>query len=83
MPIELTTTIQACNQKTFHSFDHHIMRVVFGVHNEFGRLMDEDLYKREIAARCAAIGILPIEREVQIRVSHLFNGLTSIDILSS
>src|SRR5438067_64046 len=70
MPIEVATTIQPCDQETFHALAHHIMREVFDIHNEFGRLLDEDLYKCELAARCAAIGIWPAEREVQIRVTH-------------
>jgi len=70
MPIEVSTEIRACDQEEFHALDRRIMGVVFAVHNEFGRLMDEDLYKREIAARCVAMGIQPVEREVWIRVSH-------------
>ncbi len=46
------------------------MAVVFDVHNELGRLLDEDLYKCEIAARGVALGIEPVEREVRIRVTH-------------
>ena len=70
MPIEVSTEIRACDQEAFHALDRRIMGVVFAVHNEFGRLLDEDLYKREIAARCVAMGIQPVEREVRIRVSH-------------
>jgi len=70
MPIEVSTQILACEQEAFHALDRRIMGVVFDVHNEFGRLLDEDLYKAEIAARCADLGILPAEREVRIRVSH-------------
>ena len=70
MPIEVSTEIRACDQEEFHALDRRIMGVVFAVHNEFGRLLDEDLYKREIAARCIAKGIQPVEREVCIRVSH-------------
>jgi hypothetical protein len=70
MPIEVATTIQLCDQETFHALDRRIMREVFNIHNEFGRLLDEELYKRELAVRSAAIGILPAEREVQIRVTH-------------
>jgi GxxExxY protein len=69
MPIEISTQIQPCDQEQFHALDRRIMRVVFDVHNEFGRLFDESLYKAEIAARCNAIGI-KTEREVRIRVSH-------------
>ena len=70
MPIEVATRIEPCDQEAFHGLDRRIMREVFDIHNEFGRLLDEDLYKYELAARCAAIGILPAEREVQIRVTH-------------
>jgi hypothetical protein len=56
MPVELITTIEAFDQEAFHALDRRIMRVVFDIHNEFGRLLDEDLYKREISARCAAGG---------------------------
>ena len=70
MPIEVSTRIQACGQEEFHALDRRIMGVVFEVHNEFGRLLDEELYKCEIAARCVAIGPEPAEREVRIRVSH-------------
>src|SRR6266436_5171698 len=70
MPIEISTEIRVYDQDEFHTLDRRIMRVVFDVHNEFGRLFDEHLYKCEIAARCAAIGLQPAEREVRIRVSH-------------
>ena len=77
MPIEIATAIKPFDQEAFHAMDRRVMRVVFDVHNEFGRLFDENLYKCEIAARCGAIGILPVEREIQIRVSHqgFFQGL--------
>src|SRR6266496_6339011 len=70
MPIEVDTRIQTIDQEEFHALDRRIMRVVFDLHNEFGRLFDEDLYKCEIAARCLDIGLKPAEREVRIRVRH-------------
>jgi GxxExxY protein len=70
MPIEIATTIQPLDQEAFHALDRRVMRVVFDVHNEFGCLLNEDLYKCELAARCLAAGMLPAEREIQIRVSH-------------
>ena len=70
MPIEISTKIEACYQETFHVLDRRIMGVVFDVHNDFGRLLDEELYKREIATRCADLGILPTEREIRILVIH-------------
>lgn len=70
MPIEVSTRIQTFDQEEFHALDRRIIGVVFDVRNEFGRLLDEDLYKAEIAARCVAIGLQPAEREVRIRVRH-------------
>ena len=70
MPIEVSTEIQVYEQEAFHALDRRIMGIVFDVQNEFGRLLDEELYKCEIASRCAAIGLEPTEREVRIRVIH-------------
>ena len=70
MPIEVSTAIQACDQEPLHALDRQLMGVVFQVHNDFGRLLDEDLYKCEIATRCATLGLHPAVREVRIRVRH-------------
>jgi GxxExxY protein len=70
MPIEISTTIEAYDQENFHAVDRRIMGVVFDVHNEFGRLLDEELYKLEISERCLVLGIQPVEREVRIQVRH-------------
>src|SRR5664279_5317794 len=70
MPIEVSAGIEVCGEEEFHALDRRIMGVVFEVHNEFGRLLDEDLYKSEIAACCVALGLHPTEREVRIRVRH-------------
>jgi GxxExxY protein len=45
------------------------MRVVFDVHNEFGRLLDETLFKREIAVRCRSLG-MPVAAEFPITLEH-------------
>lgn len=70
MPIEVGAKIQVCDQEEFHALDRLVMGFVFEVHSEFGRLLDEDLYKSEVAIRCAHNGLQPAEREVRIRVSH-------------
>lgn len=70
MPIEVSVPIEVFDQDKFHALDRQVMRIVFDVHNDFGRLLAEELYKVEIAARCAAAGIEPAEREVRIRISH-------------
>jgi hypothetical protein len=83
LPIEVSTVIRACDQEEFLALDRRIMGVVFAVHNELGRLLDEDLYKCEIAARCVAMGVQPVEREVWIRVYrealvHFLGGANSV-----
>lgn len=85
MPIEVTTGIQVFNQQQFHALNSKLLRIIFDVHNEYGRFLDEALYKNEIAARWQAAGLGKVEREAQINVSHetfrksyfmdlLFNG---------
>jgi len=82
MPIEIASPIDAFDQERFHALDRRIMRVVFDIHNEFGRLLDEELYKRELAARCSSLGIGPAEPEVRIRVTHqTFSKDYLIDLL--
>lgn len=66
MPIEVDSEIRIFNQAEFHSLAHRVLGITFGVHNEFGRLLDEEIYKQAIRRRCEAAGIVPIRREVQI-----------------
>jgi GxxExxY protein len=70
MPIEVATPIRILDQEEFHALNRRVMAIVFDIHNEFGRLLDEVLFKREIAARCEAAGIVPAQREVRVRVTH-------------
>lgn len=70
MPIEVKSNIVVLEQQEFHALTAKLLRIIFDVHNEFGRFLDETLYKNEIAARWMAAGLGTIEREVQINVSH-------------
>lgn len=85
MPIEIPSDIRALDQEEFHALDRKLMRIVFDVHNEFGRFLDEKLYKREMAARWIESGLGQAEQEVIVSVRHesfvkelrmdlLFNG---------
>ncbi len=65
MPIEVATNIQNFDQETFHELDRKLMRIVFDVHNEFGRFLNEALYKQEIATRWESSSVGTIEREVR------------------
>src|SRR6266550_4017428 len=44
MSIEVATEIRVLGQEEFHALDRRLMAVVFAVHNEFGRFLDEALY---------------------------------------
>ena len=46
------------------------MGIIFDAHNEYGRLVDEAVFKSIIALRCEQAGITPAQREVRIRVRH-------------
>ena len=46
-----------------------IIGITFDIHNEFGRLLDEDIYKEVLLRRAQAAGVLG-RREVEIVVSH-------------
>src|SRR5258706_345096 len=82
MPIETCSQIRVLDQESFHALDREVMRIVFDVHNEFGPLMDEVLYKKEIAARWLSAGGGAAEREVKIRVTHdSFRKDYSMDLL--
>jgi len=70
MPIAPSREIRAFSQEEFHEVDHRAMGVVFNIHNEFGRFLDESLYRRAIAARCEELRIVPAEEEVGVRVTH-------------
>ena len=59
MPIEVDSEIRIFTQDQFHALAHRVMGVVFGVHNEFGRLMEEGIYQQVIRRRCEAVSIVP------------------------
>ncbi|HEU0038594.1 MAG TPA: GxxExxY protein [Verrucomicrobiae bacterium] len=82
MSIEVATEIRVLGQEEFHALDRKLMAVVFDVHNEFGRFLDEALYKREIAARWLDARLGTAEREVRITVTYAsFRKDYSMDLL--
>jgi GxxExxY protein len=44
--------------------------MIFDIHNEFGRFLDESLFKQEVAARCLESELCPVQREIRVRVTH-------------
>lgn len=70
MPIEVQTAVQLFNKEQYHALNRRVLGFIFEIHNDFGRLLDEGPFKCELVARCAEVGIAPIEREVRVRVTH-------------
>ena len=68
MPIEVEGEVRVISREQFYQIDERVVGIVFGVHNEFGRLLGERLYQEEIAVRCREAG-MRIDRELRIRVS--------------
>jgi GxxExxY protein len=70
MPIKLAFEIRRFDQEEFHALDRKLMGIVFDVHNQFGRFLDEALYQREIAIRWQASGFGTAHCEAAIAVTH-------------
>lgn len=69
MPILPSLPITNLGQSDFHRIDEQMLGHAFAIHNQFGRLLDEAIYKQELADRCTADGLIA-QREVRIRVEH-------------
>lgn len=69
MPIEIQSGIRVIGEEEFHSLSRRVLRLAFDVHNDFGRFLDEELCKRELATRCLDAGISPVQREVRVRLA--------------
>ena len=82
MPIEIDSEIRIISEEEFHALAHRVMGVVFDVHNDFGRMMEETIYQQAIRRRCELAGIVPARREVEIKVRHSeFQKSYFIDLL--
>jgi GxxExxY protein len=51
MPIKSSVSTHRISQEEFAPLAYEVMNHVFAIHNEFGRLFDENIYKRELANR--------------------------------
>ncbi|MBM3878691.1 MAG: GxxExxY protein [Verrucomicrobia bacterium] len=64
MPIIVHGPIRRLSQSEFRDLSYTVMRHVFDMHRDLGRLFDEKIYKRELARRAPAIRL-----EVPVTVS--------------
>lgn len=51
MPIELGFRIEPLNDRQFDEIDYKLMGCAYAIQNEFGRLLNENLYQKELAFR--------------------------------
>lgn len=65
MPISMSVRVRRLSQSEFGELAYQVMRCVFEIHDELGRLFDEQVYKRELAYRSPGV-----QREVPITAWH-------------
>lgn len=63
MPIEPRFPIRRLSQTEFGDLAFDVMKQVFDIHNQFGRLFDESIYKRELARRMPEVRLEAVEHE--------------------
>jgi GxxExxY protein len=51
MPITLQSELRRISQEEFGQIAYYVMQVVFAVHNELGRFLEEDIYRAAVAQR--------------------------------
>src|ERR1041385_8295473 len=82
MPISHDLNNRPPSQDEFRDLDYQIMKQVFAIHNELGRLHDEKIYHNELAYRCRQTGFDTVATEVPISVSYQsFSKLYEVDLL--
>lgn len=69
MPIQCCFDVEAMSKKHFHEIDYRVMRHVFDIQNEIGRLCHESIYQAELVHRCIGEG-LPVIAEGEIVITH-------------
>ena len=70
MPFECPIKFRPITESEFKKLDHDVMRHAFASHNQLGRLCDESVYRKDMAARLHASRIAPVHCEVPFVVSH-------------
>ena len=77
MPIQVRTTTCRLDQFVFGKIAYDVMQCVFDIHNEFGRFLDEKIYKRELGRRFPGT---ELEVPIELRFES-FHKLYFLDVL--
>lgn len=82
MPIRHTVKTKLISEEVFHIVDYEVMRLVFSMQRQLGRLWNEKIYQNELAYRCQEAGFSRVETEVPIQVSHQdFRKIFYVDLV--
>lgn len=65
MPIILPFETRRISQHDFGHMAYGVIQHVFDVHNQYGRLFNESIYKKELASRISGVAL-----EVQVDVVY-------------
>ncbi len=62
MPIHTPVKTRCLSQSEFGEISFEVMKHIFAIHGEFGRLFDEKIYKRELARRMPGVQLeVPVD----------------------
>lgn len=70
MPIHCSFNANLIGEREFHAIDYEVMKLVFAIHRDLGRLWNEKIYQNELADRCQKAGFEKVDTEVPIEVSY-------------
>ena len=69
MPIDCPIEVEKISKDTYHKIDYRVMGIIYGVHNDLGRLYDEKIYQQAIINRCREAGLIA-DQGIPINVIH-------------
>jgi GxxExxY protein len=70
MPIQSQLAIRPITDEAFAALDKLVMGCAFASQNTLGRLCDESVYEKDLAARLKAAGVTEVHTQVPVTVSH-------------
>jgi GxxExxY protein len=70
MPIHVGAEVRPMSHDDFLAMAYTVTGIAFSLHNEYGSLFGEKVYKYEIARECMKRGLSPVDVEVPIRLIH-------------
>lgn len=81
MPVQCAIEPITISRAEYHSLDYRLMGIIFNLHNDMGRLLEEKVYQNALVNRALNEG-LDIEQEVAVKVTHKeFSKTYFIDII--